>query len=120
MTRFSFFIIVFVIVLSNAAHCGEVLLSENFETLDLKKIPSGAISGKDISIIASTPDRGKVLRIKNTANAVSTVSINLDINTVRRHQIRASVLVQFPGTFQPIPSKSYARPKLLITYKGKD
>ena len=110
----------YILILSFRLCAGEVVLSEDFEKLDLKTLPAGSIAGKDVSIVTVEGEHSKVLKIKNAKNGTSAVSFTLNLMKVAGHTVRVSVQSQFPGAFEPVAGKTWGRPRLQIAVKGKD
>ena len=109
------------VLLAWQAAGAEVLVSEDFEKLDLKQLPSGwtIVSANDFSIVDEA-GRGKVLRISHKGGGWPQLAVALDANKVRGHVVRISALAKFPGGYTPLPDKTWARPKIMLTFKDKD
>lgn len=104
------------------SRAGEVLLVEDFEKLDLAGLASSrpnwvAGSPGDLTIVEEA-GHGKVLRI-NGKGGWPHLSVPIDVNKVRGHQIRVAAIAKFTGTYTPLPGKDWARPKLQLIVKDK-
>ena len=103
------------------ARAGEVVLSEDFETAEPNKLPpKWATSSPTDFSVASTPDRGKVLRVTNPKGGGPSVSVVLDIEKLKGHTVKVSVFAKAPAGYTPVTGKSWTGPKLLTAIKGAD
>jgi len=102
------------VLLASAAGANEVLVSEDFEKLDLSKLPEGwsVDQGGDLSIV-SDPAKGKVLRIFHKGNGCPALVVKLDAAKVRGRTIRATVWGKCPGAYTPLPDQK-GWPQLLL------
>jgi len=100
---------------------GEQLIFEDFEKLNLQQLPAGWTlkSPGDFSLV-DEPGHGKVLKISTKGGGWARLEITLDLAKVRDHNVRISALAKFPGNYTPIPEKTWAHPKILLTFKDKD
>jgi hypothetical protein len=96
-----------------------MIVSEDFEKLDLAKLPQGwwLEEPGDISI-ADDPAKGKVLRINHKGNGNPGLVIKLDIDKVRGRTIRVSALGKCPGMYIAAPERR-GGPQLQIICQNK-
>ncbi|MCY3020578.1 MAG: hypothetical protein NTW87_16280 [Planctomycetota bacterium] len=106
-------------LLACAANALETLLSEDFEKLDLAKLPEGWSLQEpgDISI-AGDPMKGQVLRINHKGNGAPTLTVKLDVAKCRGRTVYASVSIKCPGSFTPIPAKTGFPQIMVAALKG--
>jgi hypothetical protein len=109
-----------VIFLSRAVASGEVLFAEGFDTFDLAKPPAQwkVTQPAELAIIDEAP-HGKVLKITAKGNTWPSVGVTLDPAKVRGHNIRIACAAKFPNTYIPLADKTWAHPKMMVTYKDK-
>jgi hypothetical protein len=112
--------LLFVFLLSAAA-AGETLVSETFDKFDVKALPAGwSLSGKDVAVVPTTSDRGKVLRIASGKGETTALAFTFDLAKVAGHSLRFSVLAQLPGPYEVPADKPWAKPRVFLTFKSKD
>jgi hypothetical protein len=98
------------------AHAGEVILSENFDQLDLAKLPPGwSLVTPDEVSITTTPDKGKALRIVHKGGGQAALVIPLDVAKARGHTVRATAVIKCPEPFMPAMDKG-GFPHLSLTF----
>ncbi|MCY3020528.1 MAG: hypothetical protein NTW87_16020 [Planctomycetota bacterium] len=103
-----------------SGRASEQLVFEDFEKLDLKKLPAGwsITNAGDFSLV-DDPTHGKVLRINHQGNGWPQLFVQLDPAKVRGHVVRIAASTRFPGGYVPIDKKPWARPKLSLLFKDK-
>lgn len=99
---------------------GETILSENFENLDLAKLPQGwrATAGDEVSIVQE-PGGSKVLRIAHKGKGTAELQIPLNVDQVRGRTVTAKVRAKCPAGYQFVQEKQGA-PQLMVVYRAKD
>lgn len=107
-------------LITTLAPAAEILVFEDFEKMDLKKLPPGwSLSKPEDFSIVDEPGRGKVLKISHQGNGWPALTFNVDPAKVKGHLVRVSASVKMPAAFKPLPGQPWARPKFYITYKDK-
>ncbi|HEY3324772.1 MAG TPA: hypothetical protein VGP72_30245 [Planctomycetota bacterium] len=88
-----------------AVQAGEVLLTEDFENVDLTKLPPNCsvVTPGEVSIAPT--DKGKSLRIVHKDAGEAALNIAVDIAKVRGKTVRASALIKCPVPFVPLADK---------------
>lgn len=99
------------------AFAGEVLINEDFEKLDLAKLPSNYVINTPAELsIVTDPQKGKSLRISHAGGGEAALGVSLDIAKVRGRTVRAAVSAKCPKSYTPIPEKT-GYPQLVILYR---
>ncbi|HEY3320647.1 MAG TPA: SUMF1/EgtB/PvdO family nonheme iron enzyme [Planctomycetota bacterium] len=101
-----------------------VLLSEDFEKLDLNKLPQWwTIGPKSQVAIVELPGHGKVLRIsrKERDRGEAKMTIPIDPALVAGHSLRVSVSACCPLGYTPVPAPDgWAQPRVLLKVQGDE
>ena len=96
----------------------ETIAFEDFEKIDLTKLPPDRLLGAVPSAlsIVKDPQHGNVLRAANpnTDSYGMHFVINLDPKSIQGKTIRISTLGRFPGSFTPMPGHMNMSPRLSL------
>lgn len=97
----------------------ETLVREDFETLDLTRLPESiyAVQPGNQSR-ADMPGHGKVLKFQSTGANDSALVFRLDAAKVRGKEIRASVMAYCPDGYEPVAGQGWRTPRLVISTKA--
>ncbi|HLX61779.1 MAG TPA: hypothetical protein VKX17_10900 [Planctomycetota bacterium] len=100
---------------SRLVFAGEVLVNENFDNLNLEELAAGWSKAEPSELSLVFEDgRGKILRLINKDEKYPFLAYSLDPAKVASKTLVVSAAAKFPGTFEAITDKLWAKPKVLI------
>ena len=99
---------------------GEILVHEDFEKLDLKKLPEGYSTFTEDLSIAADSAQGKALKIAHKGGDNPAISFRLDLAKVAGHTVRVTAMARAPAPIKPVDGKPDALPELKLIVKDKD
>ena len=110
----------FALLLLRTLCAGEVVLSEDFDKLDLKALPSGYSTFRGEFTIVPDATRGKALKISQRGGDDPELSIQLDLNKVAGHNVRVAAFARVPVPLKPVDGKPDGVPLLKFITKDHD
>jgi serine/threonine protein kinase len=96
-----------------------VLVMEDFESLDLNRLPAEYVLTEECRPLISLvdqPGRGKVLRIARKGNDphYAVLTVMLDAAKVRGHAVRISAMARCPDGYSQLPKDLWAAPQIVL------
>jgi len=103
---------------ASAVCAGETIVSENFESLDLTKLPQGwRVSTPDEVSIVQDPGGSKVLRIAHKGEGMAELNIPIDAKLVRGRTMTVTVRMKCPNGYTAVREKQ-GMPQLMTVYES--
>ena len=94
---------------------GEIVLSENFDALNLNELPPEWTKMEPTMLsMVEEVGRGKVLKIASSDERYAALVGKIDPARVAGKIVRVTVFAKFPGTYETLADKLWAAPKVIV------